>query len=235
MPPRALAPAAFYYYGPEAGQDNRQHMHPHFTSHPSMQQMSMYPIVPTVPSTPIYSRPSSSCSQPMVSAKLYNASVAVAMTPMASPQPMAHRPSIVLETEFRNGEYYPSTPPLSSSSSSSVISSPGSCDMMLQTPLNPMFSGLDGFEGEQGIKTEQLENFPSVDWSSCASPPMTPGKFLLFILFFFWHAITYCAAEINSLSMWRVQAKEGSHSLKAGSNHWLHDFSESGQILRGRI
>jgi hypothetical protein len=45
---------------------------------------------------------------------------------------------------------------------------------MLQTPMNPMLSGLDGFEGEQGIKIEQLERFPSVDWSKCASPPMTP-------------------------------------------------------------
>jgi hypothetical protein len=43
--------------------------------------------------------------------------------------------------------------------------------------MNPMLSGLDGFEGEQGIKVEQLERFPSVDWSKCASPPMTPGKF----------------------------------------------------------
>jgi hypothetical protein len=42
-----------------------------------------------------------------------------------------------------------------------------------------MLSGLDGFEGEQGIKVEQLERFPSVDWSKCASPPMTPGKFSL--------------------------------------------------------
>lgn len=176
MGPRAMAPAAFYYYGPEAGQDSRQHLRPHFTSHPGMQQqLQMYPIVPTVPSTPIYSRPSSSCSQPMVSAEVYNASLAVAMTPMASPQPLARKTSIMLETEFRESEYYPSTPPLSSSSSS-VISSPGSCDM-LQTPLNPMFSGLDGFEGEQGIKAEQLENFPNIDWTSCASPPVTPGTF----------------------------------------------------------
>lgn len=173
MASRAMAPATFYYYGPEAGQDNRQHAHPHFTSHPGMQQMPMYPIVPVVPSTPIYSRPSSSCSQPIVSSKVYNGNVAVAMTQMASPQPLTHKPSIVLETEFRDDDsYFPSTPPLSSSSSS-VIGSPSSCDM-LQTPLNPMFSGLDGYEGAEGIKAEQLENFPNVDWSSCASPPMTP-------------------------------------------------------------
>lgn len=183
MAPRAMAPAAFYYYGPEAGHhDNRQHMHPHFTSHPGMHQMPMYPIVPTVPSTPLYSRPSSSCSQPGVSAQVYHASLAVAMTPMASPQPLAPKPSIVVETEFRDSEYFPATPPLSSSSSS-VTSSPGtSCDM-LQTPLNPMFSGLDG---DEGIKAEQLEKFPSVDWPSCASPPMTPGKFYRRSFLFFF-------------------------------------------------
>ncbi len=56
------------------------------------------------------------------------------MTPMASPQPINHsRPSIVLETELKREQdgHYPMTPPLSSSGS--VISSPGSCDM-LQTP-----------------------------------------------------------------------------------------------------
>lgn len=179
MGPRTMAPTAFYYYGPDAGQDSRQH--PHFTSHPGM-QMQMFPIVPTVPSTPVYSRPGSSCSQPMMHPKVYNASMAVTMTPMASPQPMAHKPSIMLETEFQDADaYFPSTPPLSSSSSS-VISSPASCDM-LQTPLNPMFSGLDGFESEDGIKAEQLETFPNVDWSNCASPPMTPGKPYLFFPF----------------------------------------------------
>ena len=90
---------------------------------------------------------------------------------------MAHRPSIVLETDMCDSDnmYYPSTPPLSTSGS--VISSPGSCDM-LATPLNPMFSGLDGFEGAKDVCDEELktEKFPVLDWSSCASPPLTPGE-----------------------------------------------------------
>jgi hypothetical protein len=45
---------------------------------------------------------------------------------------------------------------------------------MLQTPLNPMFSGLDGKEGRD-IEGE-LESFPILDWSACASPPLTPGR-----------------------------------------------------------
>lgn len=169
--PRAMAPAAMFYYGPDAGQENRQHAHAHYNPHLVLQQMPMYPIVPTVPSTPIYSRPSSSSSQPPVHSKVYQARIAAALTPCASPQPM-HRPAIMLETEFRDGDYFPSTPPLSSSASS-----PGSCDM-LQTPCNPMFSGLDGFEGEQRIKVEQLDSFPNVDWSKCGSPPLTPGKLI---------------------------------------------------------
>lgn len=137
-----------------------------------MHQMPMYPVVPTLPSTPIYSRPSSSCSQPLVHPKFYHTGMPSTMTPMASPQPMTHRPTIMLETEIREADpYYPSTPPLSSSSS--VISSPGSCDM-LQTPLNPMFSGLDDFEGEVACKVEQLERFPNLEWPSCTSPSMTP-------------------------------------------------------------
>ena len=45
---------------------------------------------------------------------------------------------------------------------------------MLQTPLNPMFSGLDGREA--CAMDGELERFPSLDWSACASPPLTPGK-----------------------------------------------------------
>jgi hypothetical protein len=108
--------------------------------------------------------------------KAYAGSYPTILTPVASPQPNTHthRPTIVLDTELNetDGGFYPSTPPLSSSGS--VISSPGSCDM-LQTPLNPMFSGLDGIEGKEVSDVEgQLESFPHLDWSSCASPRITP-------------------------------------------------------------
>ncbi len=132
----------------------------------------MYAVVPTLPSTPIYSRPNSSCSQPAPRAFTSLAS----MTPMVSSQPLGH-PKPTINTEFcdTDGGYYPSTPPLSTSGS--VISSPGSCEM-LATPMNPMFSGLDGF---QAVKEEpydadsQTEKFPVLDWSSCASPQLQPG------------------------------------------------------------
>lgn len=178
---------AFYFYSPDMNPESRQHgrfipqqhqLHQqhhqqHQQQHPAMQQMSMLPIVAPLPSTPAYSRPSSSGSQPPLLPKGFG-SVPIlpsTLTPVASPMPIAPKPTIVLDTELCEAEglYSPSTPPLSSSGS--AISSPGSCDM-LQTPLNPMFSGLDGKEscGMDG----DLESFPSLDWSACASPPLTP-------------------------------------------------------------
>ncbi|KAM7222350.1 hypothetical protein V8F06_002377 [Rhypophila decipiens] len=166
-----MASAPFFHYHPESNQDKRQQGY--FHPHPLQHQMAMFPVVPTVPSTPIYSRPSSSSSQQQMHHKPFAGMMGMpsTMTPMASPQPI-HKPvMIALQTDLNDahGLYYPTTPPLSSSSS--VISSPGSCDM-LQTPLNPMFSGLDG---KAGCEVDgQLETFPQLDWSHCASPPMTP-------------------------------------------------------------
>lgn len=169
MTAQAMAPAAFFYYNPDLHPENRQRLH--FTANPGLQHMPIFPTVPTLPSTPIYSRPGSSCSGPIPHAKAFNAGLhSSSATPMVSPQPIAHRPNIMLETELRERDAsYPSTPPLSSSGS--AISSPGSCDM-LQTPLNPMFSGLDGFEGKDVCQVEQLETFPALDWNT--SPPLTP-------------------------------------------------------------
>ncbi|OAR01934.1 hypothetical protein LLEC1_04869 [Akanthomyces lecanii] len=104
-----------------------------------------------MPVTPVYSRPGSSCSQPPT---LYSNG--------------AHKTAIMLDTDVYDN-YFPSTPPLSTSGS--AIGSPKMCDAM-QTPVNPMFSGLDGaFHGKDlfdSVETSVL------DWSSCASPPMTP-------------------------------------------------------------
>jgi C2H2 transcription facotor len=183
MAAQAIASAPFLYYSPDPNAENRYHGH--FTPHPGLhhQQMPVYPVVPTLPSTPVYSRPGSSCSQPMLQPRAL--SNVQAMAHAVSPRPIAgQRPSIVLETEIREGDgfYYPSTPPLSSSSSS-TIGSPKSCDM-LQTPLNPMFSGLDGSQMKAVPQEEvHLEKFPNLDWSKCASPPMTPGSYTLHYFF----------------------------------------------------
>ncbi|KAL2134027.1 hypothetical protein VTI74DRAFT_1191 [Chaetomium olivicolor] len=159
---------AFFFYSPEPNPEGRQHGRFIPQQHPAM-----LPVVPPLPSTPVYSRPGLSCSQPPLLPKGFT-SVPIlpsTLTPLASPMPIAHKPTIVLDTELSevDGLYSPSTPPLSSSGS--VISSPGSCDM-LQTPLNPMFSGLDGKEACD--MDGELESFPALDWSACASPPLTP-------------------------------------------------------------
>jgi hypothetical protein len=158
MMPQAIGQGPFYFYNTESKHDVRQHY--------PQQQMHMYPMVPTLPSTPVYSRPgSASNSQPPT---LYSNGPAV-MTPTASPQPMSHKPAILLENEFYENPYFPSTPPLSTSGS--TIGSPSACEV-LQTPMNPMFSGLDGLDGFK----EALEPVETavLDWSNCGSPPMTP-------------------------------------------------------------
>jgi len=197
----------FYHYSPESNQDHRQQAY--YAPHPAMQhqhhhqQMGMFPIVPTLPSTPIYSRPSSSGSQPPMHKSFTGMlGMPATLTPMASPQPIAHKPAMMaLQTDLceANGSYYPSTPPLSSSGS--VISSPGSCDM-LQTPMNPMFSGLDGVERKPVIELDgQLENFPHLDWSNCASPPMTPGKLHRFIYFYIFHGVLHGIRPVKDRCM----------------------------------
>ena len=174
MAPQPNGPA-YFFYSPDPNPESRQHGRFIPQQHPGHPQMSMLPIVAPLPSTPIYSRPGSSCAQPPLLPKGYSCVPILPSTlnPVASPMPIAHKPTIVLDTELceADGYFSPATPPLSSSGS--VISSPGSCDM-LQTPLNPMFSGLDGREA--CAMDGELERFPSLDWSACASPPLTPGK-----------------------------------------------------------
>ncbi|KAF4594825.1 cutinase g-box binding protein [Ophiocordyceps camponoti-floridani] len=63
----------------------------------------------------------------------------------------------------------PATPPLSASSS--TLGSPNSREV-LQTPMNPMFSGFDDLSGvKMAFDTVDIM---SLDWTSCGSPPMTP-------------------------------------------------------------
>ncbi|OLN88601.1 C2H2 finger domain transcription factor sebA 1 [Colletotrichum chlorophyti] len=172
MTAQAMGQAPFLYYRPEHKPDTSRHRG-HFSQQPSMpQHMAMYPMVPTLPSTPIYSRPNSSCSQ-LTGPTLYSNGPAT-MTPMASPQPMNNKPAIMLETEIcDDGLYFPSTPPLSTCGS--TISSPNNSCELIHTPMNPMFSGLEGFDGLDSFKeTLEVPENLVVDWNSCGSPPITP-------------------------------------------------------------
>lgn len=201
MAQQAMAPA-FFYYSPDPNPENRHHGHfiPHpqpqshhahpYAHHAMPQQMQMFPQVPVLPSTPLpsspgFSRPSSSCSQPPMHTQgkhsFTSAPQQQVLTPQASPvrvHQALHRPTIVLDTikfDESEGMCYPQTPPLSAAGS--VMGSPGSCDM-LATPLNPMFSGLENTP--MGVKEEvdvlPVEQFPMLEWNTCSSPPMTPSK-----------------------------------------------------------
>lgn len=169
-----MGQASFFYYTPDPNPENRQHGH--FSQHPGFQQMSqqMFPIVPTVPSTPIYSRPNSSSSQ-AIPAKIF-AAVPSNVTPQRPNGFMMNHPGkLMLETDICDNEsfYYPATPPLSTSGSS--MGSPAHMQDVLSTPLNPMFSGLDGCEmmkAEEEAVPNPLEN---IDWTNYGSP-VTPGK-----------------------------------------------------------
>ncbi|KAH6675655.1 hypothetical protein B0J14DRAFT_477502 [Halenospora varia] len=178
-----MGQSSFFYYNPDPKPDNRQHGH--FSQHPTNVQVPMYqPVMHPMPSTPIYSRPNSSSSQPPMQQKMFNHGFTANMTPMASPRPMYQKPTILIQDHTQrmmmeadvnehDMYYYPSTPPLSASGS--AISSPSSCDV-LHTPMNSVFLGLEGFEGvKEGCEGEvQSENLAGGEWARCGSPPMTP-------------------------------------------------------------
>lgn len=170
---QALAAAPFYYYAPESKAA-------HFT-HQQQPAHALYhhPPMPSLPSTPVYSRPSSSCSPRSVAVAGAGAS---SLTPMVSPRPIYHRPMLLIqdpamrfkyEHEGPEGDWYahPATPPLSATST--TMSSPSAADY-LATPLHGLF-GHEVFEGvKMGCEGEvQAENLAG-DWARCGSPPMTP-------------------------------------------------------------
>lgn len=166
-----MVPASFFNSSDLSAESRQQHMHL-YSHHSLPQEMHLYPAAPTLASTPIYSLAASSSRPPLVRSKAFNAALPSTTSSAASPRPVTHKPTIILETELSDAEGYPTTPPLSSSPS--VISSPGSYDM-LQTPLNPMFSGLDGVEVKQESETDRLEFLQSsMDWPRCTSPQLMP-------------------------------------------------------------
>ncbi|RCI11902.1 hypothetical protein L249_4208 [Ophiocordyceps polyrhachis-furcata BCC 54312] len=94
-----------------------------------------------------------------------------ALTPTSSP---LQKPLFPLETGLSDSYHFlPATPPLSASSS--TLGSPNAREVVLQTPMNPMFSGLDDLGGvKMAFDTVDMM---SLEWTSCASPPMTPVYF----------------------------------------------------------
>ena len=182
-PAQAMGQSPFFYYNPDpTGENARQHGH--FTPHPSGQQQQTYqPQQAFCPQDIFYKRPSSSNSQTSYHQAAYANHM---LTPVASPQPMYQKPTILIQeqhspflhpidTDFSGLPYTPATPPLSSSGSS--ISSPPSTCEYLPTPVNGFFHA-EGIEGvKQGCEGEVFSEILAAgcDFRS-TSPPMTPGK-----------------------------------------------------------
>jgi hypothetical protein len=171
MHPTQAMQSPFFYYNPDPqGENTRQHGH--FTPHPSGQSTFQ-------PQNMYYQRPSSANSHVSYPQTAYASQM---LTPVASPQPMYQKPTILIQpqdspylrpidTDF---SYAPATPPLSSTGS--ISSPPSVCDF-LPTPVNGFFPG-ESIEGvKQGCEEEVFSELLSagIEWRS-ATPPMTPGK-----------------------------------------------------------
>lgn len=179
-PSQAMGQSPFFYYKPDVtGENTRQHGH--FTPHPQGQQtFQPLPQDAFCPPTMFYKRPSSANSQTYAHTAYANM-----LTPVASPQPMYQKPTILIQeqnspylhpidTDFSDLRFAPATPPLSSSGSN-ISSPPSTCDI-LPTPVNALFFHNEGIEGvKQGCEGEVFSEIlaASADWRS-ASPPMTP-------------------------------------------------------------
>ncbi|KAF1943414.1 hypothetical protein EJ02DRAFT_133143 [Clathrospora elynae] len=170
MHPTQAMQSPFFYYNPEPqGENTRQHGH--FTPHPSGQSTFQ-------PQNMYYQRPTSSNSQMSYPQTAYANQM---LTPVASPQPMYQKPTILiqpqdspylhpLDTDY---SFAPATPPLSSCGSS-MSSPPSTCDVV-STPLHDLFPG-EGIEGvKQGCEGEVFSEILSagLEWRS-TTPPMTP-------------------------------------------------------------
>ncbi|KAL5624626.1 hypothetical protein BROUX41_004686 [Berkeleyomyces rouxiae] len=112
------------------------------------------PMPMSMPLTPMFSRPNSSCSPQAPT--LY--SNAPSMTPMTSPQPIMSKPTMMVETDFCHS---PTTPPLSMSAN--PMSSPDGD--MLQTPMHTMFHGIEHKD-------------MTLNWAAHVSPPHTPSGYM---------------------------------------------------------
>lgn len=179
QPTPVMGQSPFFYYNPDLTSENKQHGH--FSPHPQGPQFQGQDTLQVYQPTGYYQqRPTSAhYSGPYQPQPL--------LTPVASPQPMHQRPTILVQQESpylhpidtgcTDLHFTPATPPLSSSSS--VHSSPPpSCDF-LPTPVNGVFFGSNEcFEGiKQGCEGEVFtEILAGGEWSRSMSPPMTPGK-----------------------------------------------------------
>lgn len=177
-------PFLFYNPGPYQGP------HGHFTPHPHQQQpyhppVHFHPDMMKPMPQPTYYHPLPPPPQHFIEHQAYMFHPSPyhhqgpMLTPVASPQPIYPKPPIVIETRAAPRYYSqeidssPSTPPLSSSSSS--VGSPALASMLV-TPVNePATYGFPAiFSGfKQGFENDSLTLLGGFD--DLASPQLRPG------------------------------------------------------------
>lgn len=181
--------AAFFYYHPDPNSDNRHHGQ--FTPHPQalpFQQPQQMPAAAaqTVLFASAYEQRPGSAPGQQAFPSMYSTPL---MTPAQSPRAAMHKPAMLLQLPQQQQPqevtltldtdcYMPSTPPLSTSSST-VSSPPSSCDYVLPTPVHADFA--EHFISLEGVKAgcegEVInENLAGGDFW-LASPPMSPVYF----------------------------------------------------------
>ena len=194
--PQLLGQSPFYYYNPETSTEHGQHGL--FSTQPNTtpesvqgqqfqhimyhQGMMMHGQVQTM-----YPRPSSSDAPAYLPPKT-NFPTQSMLTPLASPRPLHQKvaflyqhdgPQLSLDTGCKTPDvyFYPSTPPLSVSGS--TTSSPPSTCGILPTPVTGPLFALENIEGvKEGCEGEvQSEILAGGEWTRCCSPPLTPGMF----------------------------------------------------------
>lgn len=183
--PTAVGPNPFYYYQPDHS-DQRQHGH--FTPHAQHPQYSgpvaLYPeLLKPLPSSHMTHFPmaQSSPQTPTYPPHLRSAYPQLMPTPLASPQPLHRRPTILIDSQAAslhplNTDCGPATPALSLSGSSDG-SPPSTCGF-LPTPVNGPCPSPESLVGvKQGCEVDVLsEILAGGDFQRCQSPPLTPSK-----------------------------------------------------------
>jgi hypothetical protein len=177
----------FFYYHPDPNPQPQARHHGHFTPHPnggSMQfqapmphHMQQMPIEQQVPIYVPHAYHQHSVRSPQQFA-VAGYSPKPLLTPVQSPQQAGQKLHIMVQHDSPyafslDGDYAPSTPPLSASGS--AVSSPPSTCEVLPTPVNSSFVGqtLDGVKSDDGGLSEL---FAGEEWTNATTPPMTPSK-----------------------------------------------------------
>lgn len=203
-----MGPNPFYYYQPDP-QSEQQRQQGHFP--PQLPQSAIVPpqMVKSMAPFPVQGQ------QPYLAAS-HPAYQHLIPTPVASPQPIHHRPTILIEKQeprlhALDTDCSPATPALSASGSSA--SSPPSSIGFLPTPVNGSTPAPEMHGVKQGCEVEVLsEILAGGDFQRSQSPPLTPSKFTRYRKMH-GYAQGICGTRQYLFTMWECGMVESWHSL----------------------